>query len=78
MKEKWEQWIDKNPIRLALTKEGMTQTEMASRVGVTINTIHKWLSGISQPKEENMRAIEKVLNTDINDQMDQWVKNKPS
>lgn len=42
-------------------EKGITQIELARRVGVSINTIIKWENEISRPNEENYQKLLKAL-----------------
>ena len=40
---------------------GLSQMELAARVGVSLTTVRTWEYGTSQPNEENREKLEKVL-----------------
>lgn len=42
-------------------EKGITQIELARRVGVSINTIIKWENEISRPNKENYQKLLKAL-----------------
>ena len=43
-------------------KKKMTQLKLALEVGVSINTIRAWESGVSKPSEKNLKKLMEVLN----------------
>ncbi|MCH5179594.1 MAG: helix-turn-helix transcriptional regulator [Erysipelotrichales bacterium] len=47
-------------------KRGLTQAQLADRIGVTEKSISKWESGRGQPSYDNMLKICKVYNLNIN------------
>lgn len=47
-------------------KRGLTQAQLADRIGVTEKSISKWESGRGQPSYDNMLKICKVYSLDIN------------
>ncbi|MZR13405.1 helix-turn-helix domain-containing protein [Maritimibacter sp. DP07] len=38
--------------------------EKKAGVKVSVNTVHKWVNGVSRPREDNMRALARVLMVD--------------
>lgn len=40
---------------------GLTQIEVAKRVGVALMTYQLWEKGVGQPKPENLEKLNKVL-----------------
>ena len=42
-------------------EKGITQFELARRVGVSVNTVIKWENDISKPSEENYQKLLKAL-----------------
>jgi len=41
---------------------GMTQVEVARKVGVSLSTYLLWERGAGKPNEDNAKKLEKVLN----------------
>ena len=41
---------------------GMTQMELAVRVGVSLMTIQLWERQVTKPKEENLNKLKEALN----------------
>ncbi len=41
---------------------GMTQNELANKIGITRSTVQKWESGVHLPKKETIPKIAKYLN----------------
>lgn len=42
-------------------KKNMTQVEVCKRIGVSVNAYRLWESGTSQPNEDNLEKLKKVL-----------------
>ena len=42
-------------------KHGLTQTQLAKEVGVSLMTIRLWEDGISYPNQDNLGKLKKVL-----------------
>lgn len=42
--------------------KGLTQTDLAKLVGVTMNSIARWEQGSNAPSEENLVKLKEVLN----------------
>ena len=49
-------------------KRGLTKEALAQLVGVSPNSIRYWEKGISEPKPENERKLEKVLTREVGDE----------
>ncbi len=43
-------------------KQGLTQIELAKRVGVSMMTIQLWERASTKPNEENLKKLMEVLN----------------
>lgn len=50
--------MDIREIRL---KKGMTQSELARKVGVSLTTIANWENKTSTPSDTNMKKLKQVL-----------------
>ena len=48
-------------IRELRSKLGLTQEQLAAKVGVTFSTVNRWESGKSKPSPLAMRQIEKLM-----------------
>ena len=44
----------------------LTQMKLAAKVGVSITTIRNWENGVSDPNDENMEKLKKVLQNKLN------------
>lgn len=44
-------------LRAAREKQGLSQAEMAARIGVTQPLIARWEAGEAYPRTENVRAV---------------------
>lgn len=47
------------------TKAGLTQAELAEKVGYDRTTITRWEQGTREPFASQVKAIAKVLNVDV-------------
>ena len=52
-----------NSFKRARLIAGMTQAELAEKLGVTTVSIHKWESGKGLPKAKRIREVADALNT---------------
>lgn len=48
-------------LKEARKKQGLTQVEVAIACGVGMNTYILWERGVSKPKAENLKKLQKVL-----------------
>ena len=44
---------------------GYSQTKLASKCGVSINTYRNWEYGVTTPNEENMNKLKKALKVEV-------------
>ena len=44
---------------------GLTQYELATKCGVSLNTIRNWEYGVTTPNEDNMKKLKKVLKVEV-------------
>ena len=42
-------------------KEGMTQIDLAKKIGVTMNSIARWELGANKPSEENLDKLRETF-----------------
>jgi DNA-binding transcriptional regulator YiaG len=77
IKEDIQQWKQGNPIKLFRSKEGLSQSDLASLLGVATYTIQRWEEGSTKPSGDNGEKLEKVI-VGFNDQWEKWQKYKPS
>ena len=47
------------------TKLGYSQTTLARKIGVSINTYRNWEYGVTKPNEENMKKLKKALKVEV-------------
>ncbi|MBP0985827.1 MAG: helix-turn-helix transcriptional regulator, partial [Oscillospiraceae bacterium] len=63
-----------NKIRQLRYKAGLTQEQLAERLGVGAQAVSKWESGTAYPETEKLIQISKIFNTSldelINDNID--------
>jgi transcriptional regulator with XRE-family HTH domain len=69
-----------NRFRKARLIQGLTQTELADLLGVSIVTVSKWENGQSFPKAKRLNAVASVLHTTVSDLLNEaeekeWKKN---
>lgn len=64
-------------IRVARKNNNMTQKELASKIGVSHNTISDWESGSHKPDADTIMLLCKVLKVDANFMLD-WEEKKTS
>ena len=50
-----------NNIKQLREEQGMTQTDLADRLGVRPPSVYKWENEISPPKYENLLAMSKLF-----------------
>jgi DNA-binding transcriptional regulator YiaG len=77
IKEDMQQWKKSNPIKLFRVEKGLSQSDLASLLGVATYTIQRWEEGSTKPSGDNGEKLEKVI-VGFNDQWEQWQKGKPS
>jgi transcriptional regulator with XRE-family HTH domain len=65
-----------HPIERARRAKGLTQAQLAERVGVHINTAQAWEKG-AQPRPKQLPKIAEVLETDAGLLLDQLVNFEP-
>lgn len=58
IEERGADFVDINFIR---KQKGFTLMQLAKAVGVSYTTVQLWVSGITEPNEENMEKLKKVL-----------------
>lgn len=56
-----------NSIRVIRERRGMSQPDLAAKVGVHANTIRNWERGDTDPKAESLVALASALNCSIED-----------
>lgn len=50
---------------------GLTQTELAEKVGVSAVTVHNWENGESFPRVKRLKKIAEALNTTVAELIDE-------
>lgn len=50
-----------NNLKSIRVGKGLTQTELAKLIGVTMNSIGRWEQGANKPSKENMDKLKEVL-----------------
>lgn len=59
-----------NRIRTLRRKAGITQAELAQKLGIPYQSIGQWERGLRSPKYETLKKIAKALEVDIYDLLD--------
>jgi putative transcriptional regulator len=54
-----------NRIKAALAEKGKTNTWLAEKLDVNVNTVSKWCTNKMQPTVESLFNIAKVLDVDV-------------
>ena len=57
----------KNKIKHLLLEQGLSQSDLAKKIGVHRQVLTNWLSGTRNPKIENLEKIAKALNISVED-----------
>ncbi len=52
---------DETPMKKALREAGITPREFSRKIGITDNSVYKWLNGKSAPSYKSARKIEEIL-----------------
>ena len=60
----WDEWLATNPLLAHMRLAKMPQTELASKVGVSVNSVYRWLRVTSAPEAEKIEKIAQVLSLD--------------
>lgn len=58
-----------NPIKLARLRKGVTQSDLAAVMGVSIGTISQWETGITHPTAHRWKPLAKYLETTVDELM---------
>lgn len=69
-------WLKKNPLTVWMVRKGMSQMEVAARLGVSTYGIYLWQHGTSVPSPQNFEKLKKL--TRIDDIILQWANWKDS
>lgn len=56
-----------NPIANARQNAGLTQQQLADKIGCTQKDISRWETGVRKPKVDKLMLIAVALNCDIKD-----------
>lgn len=60
----------KNKIKHLLLEQGLSQSDLANKIGVHRQVLTNWLNGTRNPKIENLKKIAKALNISVEDLLD--------
>jgi transcriptional regulator with XRE-family HTH domain len=70
-------WINRNPIREWRTAEGVDLAYVATKVGVSIHTVHRWEAGAANPTKHFLSILSVLLNQDLKCLWPEWLKSRP-
>lgn len=73
-----EEWIERNPLRVWRRDQGLSVSQVASILGVTIMTLGMWEKGITTPNSDNMNNLNELFADDLTEAWDQWKSDRPS
>jgi len=57
----------RNRILLYLEKNGLTQKQLAKRIGCTPETLNRWIKGKNHPNVKYIATMSKIFKCDIGD-----------
>ena len=60
-----------NSIKRARILAGMTQTEVAAKLGVSSVAVHQWETGRSKPKVNRLKSVAEILHTTVEDLLEE-------
>lgn len=60
-----------NGIKKARLISGLTQAELANRLGVSVVSVCKWEHGICFPKVKRLQSVAKVLHTTVEELLEE-------
>lgn len=59
--------MDKQLLANLMNARSLSISELAEKVGVSVDTVLNWLTGASQPREGNLQKLAEVFEVSIND-----------
>lgn len=65
MKNKKENSLEKK-VKIALAENGVTQAELARKMGIPAPQLSHWLKGVYKPTSQNLQKLADALNRPIN------------
>ena len=72
----YTEWVDTNPLRVWMKGNSMSKMEMAGRIGISLMTLQRWLSGSSQPTRK-MEALREATFYGIGTDWKRWLARRP-
>ena len=72
----YTEWVDTNPLRVWMKGHFMPEMEMAGRIGISLMTLQRWLSGSSKPARK-MEALRAATFSDIDREWKNWLARRP-
>ena len=53
-------------LKLAMLESGLTQTDLAKKIGITQSSINKWIDGTNNPKISTLKKVAKATGKPVN------------
>lgn len=53
-------------LKLAMLESGLTQTDLAKKIGITQSSITKWIDGTNNPKISTLEKVAKATGKSVN------------
>ncbi|MEK6441861.1 helix-turn-helix domain-containing protein [Pseudonocardia sp. T1-2H] len=58
---------DTAKIRAAIYKSGLSQAQLARKIGLSDVAIHRYMTGLRKPHHENLAKLAQALRVDVRD-----------
>ncbi len=78
--ERFQEWVDRNPLRIARQEDGLTVLALAALLGVHSSTLKNWENSAHFPDDDNMLAIARYLDVSPSEARElwaAWIKSRP-
>lgn len=62
VKERGDEVVDTKRLKQLRLDKGLSQVDIAKKIGVSINTYRNWEYGVTAPSEENLKKLLEVIN----------------
>lgn len=73
-------WRDENPLSVWREKNNMSLDDVASALGVSFSTVHRWETGLTGLGEQHKQGLSGLLNLSLSKfekTWNEWVQRKP-
>lgn len=78
-RNKYETWINENPLRKWRLEQGLSIMAVASMLGAGMSTVQTWESGAHWPKADSFDKIGGLIGDDnIEENWKTWTENRPT